>query len=621
MLRCARYVGLRRWLSRDTVSWSKGIRLYSSSGSSTATATATATIAGVGTNITVNTVLTQVLKDKARLGVAEKLAKVYKLIQDGRGQVIHLDNSIHQWFWHNVPVEKSYAHYQFLIEHNVALSDSIHCKKMFRRLLQGSEVEFQLATFQVFLNQEEHVPLFKEKFHALHDFDTMLHIFNSVVKAKNFQNVKYYLSSLTEKMTTLAPKEMNRTSLRDVELVYVKFNNSLLYYLLISGNTEVFIKTFKSVQNYIKNSSLVDVFEKSPEVSTAIMKSIHLYLLLLKENNMPDLTLELLRTLQNVKGSRSKVFRRFLASTITSTLRSFNDPRLTANFVLSTHQTSKTAKTLNELGLWNYIFHDRPGILDHHELGQELINIAGKKTSDSLRPVGVMNKAILTEVYRSFLSTSANTMTQQEFEKCIRSLYEHYVSYCQNNEKLLAATKHDTGIISTILYHTRYSLQNSQLAYNILTHFYSQDFIKYIKKNVKKCPFSIIIYNNNFLPSDKLEKLFELMDKNGYPLTFHICYSMVKRMINTRNDVEAYNWYQRIIEGGFRFENRGLMDLVIQMKWEFPANFDKRLLIKLQSEEDVPDLNQVAEENSENSNSLMDSYSDLVADVKINLHI
>lgn len=586
----------------------------SSSSSRAATATTTLRTTTIPENTNINDKLIPMLP-------SNDISSIYNVISSYKSkQPIHLDGKIHKWFWHNVPVHKSYAHYQFLIEHNVVLSDSAYCKKMFRKLLMGSEVDFQLATFQVFLVDQDHVPIFKEKFHSLHDFDMMLHIFNSVVRRKDFQHVKYFLSSLTDKMAMLTPRQMDAHALRDVELMYVKFNNSLLYYLLMSGNTEVFIKTFKNVQNYIKNSSLSKQTGNS-EVNRTIMKSIHLYLMLLKENNMPDLTLDLLRTLQSVKGPGNKVFRRFLASTITSTLRSFNDPKLTANFVLSTHQTIKTAKTLNDLGLWNYIFHNRPGVLDESQLKQELEAIKIKKASDSLRPVGVMSKCILTELYRSFLSISANTMSSTEYDKCIRSLYEQYVRYCENNKSLLSATKHDTGILSTILYHTRYSLQNNQLAYSFVTHFYSQDFIKHVSNNVKKCPFSIVIYNNNFLATDKLEKLFTLMDKNGYPLTFHICYSMVKRCLSTRNDEEAHYWYQRIIDGGFRFDNRGLMDLVLRKNWQFPPNFDKNQLLKLQSEEDGLELNQIVEDNTSNSSGLIETYNDIVSNIKTNMHI
>lgn len=551
-----------------------------------------------------------------------KLPTVYEAIAAAshQKQVLFLDDKVHQWFWHNVPVSKSYAHYQFLIQHNVSLSNSPYCKKMFRRLLTGSEVEFRLATFQVFLEDQDHVPIFKEKFHTLHDFDSMLHIFNGIVKTKNFQNIKYFLLALTEKMALLTPKQVNETTIQQIELMYVKFNNSLLYYLLLSGNTEVFIKTYKNVQLYIKNSSLPRHTD-DPEVSMALMKAVHLYMTLLKESNMPDLTFQLLRTLQTVKQKGSKKFRRFLASTVTSTLRSFNDPRLTANFVLATHQTTSTAKTFNELGLWNYIFHEKPGKLDQTQLKLEVDAIALKKSSDSLRSVGVLNKAMLTEVYRSFLSISANTMSSPDYEKCIRSLYEHYVQYCTNNKHLLSVTKHDTGILNTILYHTRYSLQNTQLAYNFLTHFYSQEFSKHIKNTVKKCPFSIIINNNDFLTSDKLENLFSLMSKNGYPLTFHICYTMLKRSLNSKNDVEAHSWYERIIDGGFRFDNRGLMEIVLLKNWDFPRYFDKKLLLKLQAEDEGTDLNQIVDDNNDNSSELLNSFSDIVADIKANMHI
>lgn len=569
----------------------------------------------------VNSQLLRVVQDRS-VANGEKLQRLYKLISatgsktatttttttaatttatTGGGRVLALDSHVHRWFNTHVRGSKFYSHYHFLIKHGVHLA---HATRFFNKLLTGSEVEFQLATFQIFLINEENQQVFFEKFHRLYTFDMMLQIFDRLIARRDFRYVKFYLAALTRKMSELAT-DRTRT-VQDAELMYIKFNNSLLYYLLMEGNVPMFLRTFKNEVEYIKSSTLQN--SDSAEVQQALLKPVHLFVQMLRKNNSPDLIFELLPALQT--KSRSKVFNAYLTSTVASTIRTFNDPTLMLKFLLTTAKGTKFPELLNELGLWRYIVHGEPGKIDPKSLQEDRDKFEKANSVSALKAMKRVDVVLLTELYRVFLSYSSSVMSPDKFRHCCIDLYSHYVQFCEQNKHKLRGWKFDTGVLNVILYHIRYRLRDDKLAYEVLVDFYGREsMVQSVKNTAKKCPFSMVIYDNGTVTTQQLHALLQLMQRYNVPLSFQICYTMVKRLLQMNEPEQAFEWYTRILESGFDVRHHGLVELVLQQGWSLPHHFNHDLL-----EDDKLD-SIIEEEPTEECAELVEDVKELMQSV------
>ncbi|CAR25717.1 hypothetical protein ZYGR_0A02840 [Zygosaccharomyces rouxii] len=502
-----------------------------------------------------------------------------------------LPNEVHKWFWEHVPRQESFNHYYFLIKNDVYLSWPRYSWKFVKRMMQGSELELQLASFQLFLYQGNHQSIFHEKFHKLYSFHAMLLILHRVFKANDLRFAKVYVAVLLRSMETREPSELS----------FFRFNNFLLYYLSQTGDIELFFQAFSVELQFIKNVSK----------NGASLKILHRPLLfvlkLLRRQGYHEEFFTILSILQKVSLGQSQTFKQHAFTELITLLRSFNDCKLTSQYVMSGFDRESTGLLLNELGLWNAAFHGNAAVLDSLELQSEIDSLESLLPS-SMSLKGQPSMAVMTELYRLVLSTNAKVLNVDQYRDLLMTLYSNYTRVLQ--ERKFIHPRHDTGILNVFLYHARYELRDCKLSLALLQNFYASGLARNIRVTSNKCPFSIVVYQNNEITQAEINQLLILMHDAKIPVHFQFCTSMVLRYLQLNNQEEAHAWYQRILHAGFKVEHRLLIKAIRDNNWQYPAGFDKVLVEKLDDDDGgmvQDDAFFLEEEDSNTTTSIQDN--------------
>ncbi|CAI4058970.1 Atp22p SKDI_04G5600 [Saccharomyces kudriavzevii IFO 1802] len=486
-----------------------------------------------------------------------------------------IPNEVHKWFWYNISKSESFNHYFFLLKNDVLLSTSMYCMNFTNRLMKGTEMERQLVTLQVFLHDEKNIKLIMEKVVKLHTFDSLVALVNGLVKAKNFKFFKSYIQALLLKLEQDCYSGEDAT--KQKSLRYVRFNNTLLYYLLKSGNVELFMKTFQEELKFITSSGLLNHIDGNEHI---LNFPIHHYLNLLRVSNRQEELFNVISCLQSSTLMRYKLFKEFLVGELVASFQAFRDPKLVCKYLLSSYSSKPSADILNALGIWGWVYHSKSTILTASELIKELKIHSGilPKTMRIGSPVTV---PILTELYRSLLSSNFVSLERDQFKDCLLDLYYKYKTFLSKEANKYRYWRNDTGILNVFLNYIRFHAHEPRLAYDILLDFYSQPFAKNVRLTTVICPFSIVAYKNHELGQAELSELLQLMHKNGVPLTFKFCSAMVMHYIKIRDEKEARSWYNKILYGGFGIRHMALIQIIKDQGWPFPKNFDETLLAQL----------------------------------------
>ncbi|QLG72034.1 hypothetical protein HG535_0C03880 [Zygotorulaspora mrakii] len=486
---------------------------------------------------------------------------------------------IHKWCWENLPKQNSFDHYYFLIKNDVHLSSSLSVRKLGKRLMQGSEMELQLASLQIFLQNDAHKNLFFSKFSKLHSFDSMLLIINRLIYLKDFRNIKVYLSALLFKMDTGQVHDFF-TSAKSKQLLFVKFNNALLYYLSQSQNIEMFLETFTTELQFMKKMGLMDEVEHSLSTMNLLHKPLLFITRLLRKKGMHEEVFKLISTIQKLPVKKNYHFNQFILNELIASFRSFNDPKLTCQYVISGFKKVVTCELLNDMGLWSAVFHSH-----HHTLSKDSLysEIQGLETllPTSMQVNSIPSCAVLTEIYRVVLATNARIMNQQQYQDFILNLYSKYTTFLKQKKSKLKSFSHDTGILNVFLHHIRFELKNFGLLFEILKDFYNQRFQIGIRNTTSRCPFSLVLYKNYEVSQSQVDYLLSLMHEHRLPLNFQFCTAMVIRYLNLNNPDEALTWYKRIVHAGFTINHALLIQAIEENGWEYPVNFDKAVLQRI----------------------------------------
>lgn len=476
-----------------------------------------------------------------------------------------LPDKVHEWFWKHIPREESFNHYYFLIKNDVYLSWPRHSWKFVRRMMQGSELELQLASFQLFLYQENHQSIFLQKFHKLYSFHAILLILHRLFRSNDLRFAKIYLAALLRNMETREPSELS----------FLRFNNFLLYYLSQTGDIELFFQAFSLELKFLKSSSKDGI---SPKI---LHRPLLFTLKLLRRQGYHEEFFKILSVLQKLSFGQSMAFKKHAFTELIALLRSFNDCKLTTQYIMSAFNKKSTGRLLNKLGLWNAAFHGNATILEGHELRSEIDSLESLlPPSMSMRGQPFM--AVMTELYRLILSTNAKTLNKEQYRDFLISLYGNYIRGLR--VKSFAHTEHDTGILNLFLYHARYKLGDGKLSFALLQNFYNNKLARNVRVTSDKCPFSIVVYQNNEITQAEVNQLLIMMHGAKIPLHFHFCTSMVLRNLQLKNREEAYSWYQRILHARFKVEHRLLIKAIRDEGWEYPIGFDKTLLDTLDND-------------------------------------
>ncbi|QHS72541.1 Atp22p [Saccharomyces paradoxus] len=487
----------------------------------------------------------------------------------------YIPDEVHKWFWHHIPKSESFNHYLFLLKNDVLLSTSGYCTKFTNRLMKGTEMERQLATFQIFLHDETNIKLIMEKVLKLHTFDSLAALVNGLAKAKDFRFIKVYIQALLQKLEQHCYS--GEDGAKQKSLRFVKFNNTLLYYLLKSGNVELFIKTFQEELKFIINSGLLNHIDGKEHI---LNFPIHHYLNLLRISNRQEELFNVISCLQSSPLMKYKLFKEFLMGELIASFQAFRDPKLVCKYLLSSYSLKPSANILNALGIWGWLYHTKSTTLTVSELEKELKN-NNNILPNTMRIASPVTVPILTELYRSLLSSSFVSLERGQFKNCLLDLYYKYRSFLSREARKYRYWRNDTGILNVFLNYIRFQAREPRLAYDVLLDFYSQPFAKNVNLTTTLCPFSIVAYKNHALTQVELSELLQVMHKNRVPLTFKFCSAMVMHYIKMRDEKGARSWYNKILFGGFEIRHMALIQIIKDQGWPFPKNFDETLLTEL----------------------------------------
>ncbi|CCF58557.1 hypothetical protein KAFR_0E04060 [Kazachstania africana CBS 2517] len=537
--------------------------------------------------------LRAILSD-SRLSDSSKGGKVYEIIKCQRTvfpivnppRPLVLPDDVHRWFYEHLSSNEFFKHYYFLISHDVHLSSSKYIKRMTSKLLQGSELERQLATFEYF-SKFENSSMFKNKFLKLHDFKAMIHLMNNVIKHnRNSKYIEIFLVEMIKKIEEISL----RNKYNDVHKIttFITFLNELLFIISEIGNLQLFSSVFKILIEFIEfNKELVP----KGRLYRFLHVSIHSFFKLLRKQNNNRNYQDAVFTLISVTNNLSVVpktwnFKKRIVQEIMSSLKYFEDPKIMCLFMISAIKKPDPLPLLNDLGIYGFVFHND---IKHISTSNELLDRKSEQLNNKLLPQSLAVEldnisAILTELYIVLLSTSCTILKASNFENVLVRFYKNYIKYLEANSKKFYLWKHDTGIMNVFIDAALFKLNNFQMAYNFLIDFYSKPCSKRVKITSKNCPFSTIIYSNRFTLTDlQLSELFTLMERNNIPLSFKICTAMLLRN-NEKNQIQdAHSWYKKILAANFEIKHFQLIQLIKKHKWELPVGFDLNLFDTLDS--------------------------------------
>lgn len=573
--------------------------------------------------------LRMTINDKSITNI-EKLDSLYKLINCQsilfpklkKGTALVLPDDIHKWFYQNIEKNKTFNHYHFLIENNVSLSSSVNIRKLTIRLLQGSDLEKQLVTFQFFLLRNENNLLeIQEKFISLHNFYDIYNITNTVLKNDKeiFTNgqLNFYLQSVVEKL--ILYKDVTKNSKdcnKKLAIQFVHFIQQLLIIISKLGDIKLFVTVLKSLIIFMKNNKDID--------QKTFLKLLHRPIInifaLLRLNKNQDAILALTSVLSNINIEKNYKFKSFIINELILSLRYFDDPKLICQFFVSAIKTPNPVSLLNDLGIWGSVFHSTTNKISN-EIIQNDINNMTKLIPDILKTNSDNLSVPLSELYRVILKTNSIMMKPSEYREFIVTLYINYINFLKLNHKKHYIWKLDTSILKHLLTNIISNSEGKQLAYEILINFYSHKFSKKIRNKGQNCPFSIVLYYNHDLSQIQVAELLNLMDENNIPLSLKICTSMIFRYLKWGDIETAHTWYQKILYTKYSITNMSLIRIIQDNKWEFPTNFDINLLSRKDRNGNIDGTTALTEEETdlliqESDETLEDDIGDLIDLVK-----
>lgn len=598
--------------------------------------------------------LTTILNERNDSSTTSKLFKLYKTIEsqyqlcsnfevnnnnnNGKKKniiTIFLPDIVHFWFYQNLSKDQIYNHINNMILWNVNLSSSIYSKRLVHKLLQSSEFDIQLITLEKFLSdncKQSNTTIeisniqnvFTEKFISIYDWDTMILLTNNVIKRGNWKFVPYYLTALIGKLNQLQIKNYNNSGSRsgssinqtkiDLKRSFLKFLVELMTVLSnLNNHWNLVLPVFKLIIESFNNLTLSLSTSSSSSSSSLSMRNLSILnkpllqiLKLLRINGQNDEIFQIVSYLNNKHlnskdgESRSLLsilltsfqFQKRLLLELLTTLRSFNDPKLSVQFLLASVKSPDMKQILNDLGLLGWIFNREVSRLD--PLGLQLLlengssnqfaNINLKFKIDDLAP-------ILSELYLVVLRKNSMTLTQHYNKDVLLKLYYNYINKLNSSINSYYLWKNDSGVLIHFLKNIIFEIKDHQLAYNILLDFYSQKLAKRVRivssknKNItttnyytdsyanNNCPFTLLIQaSNKFLSMNQISKLLNIMQIHHIPLNFNVCCSIVLKFIYLKRYSDAKLWYEKLHSGNFNVDHFILLYYVRKFDWPLPKN-------------------------------------------------
>ncbi|SMN19690.1 similar to Saccharomyces cerevisiae YDR350C ATP22 Specific translational activator for the mitochondrial ATP6 mRNA, encoding a subunit of F1F0 ATP synthase [Maudiozyma saulgeensis] len=536
----------------------------------------------------------QLLLDRSDQCTIEKTAKsLYEAIYAQNtlfsstkpGASLVVPDVVHKWFYMNLPKTSSFQHYMFLIQNDVNLSAGEYSRLFTTRLIQGSELEYQLVTFDYFLLRPEEFPspdITMDKFVKLHNFYDMYNIINLTIKKNkkdtlSQSNLSFYLQALVKKLSHYksVTSQGGNDNGKQLAIQFVKFAVQMLAITAKLEDTKQFTSLLNSLIIFMKNTPYIDEASFGKLMHRPIVQIFRL--LRVKRNQ--DAIFQLASSLGDLtKIPKTFMFKNMILNELVLSLRYFNDPKLMCQFLVSAIKKPDPGQLLNDLGLWGTIFHSTNG----RKLSIEVLrkDIQGMSNLIPSSLYGELEELSLplSELYSSIFSTSSLTMSKQSYREFLIQLYMNYVIFMEANFKKRYLWKNDSRIIKCFISSVLSHLADKTLAYELLLDFYSKPFAKKIRNKGKDCPFSIVLYDNLGLTPIQVEKVLTCMEQNNIPLTFKICTSMILRYLKWGDIETAHSWYNKIIDCKFPIMHRTIVSVAAQYNWVLPEELSATVL-------------------------------------------
>lgn len=541
---------------------------------------------------------------------------------------ISLPDSIHSWFLQHLDNNNQlYDHLNNLINWDINLSNSPNCHKCVINLLQSTEFDIQLITLEKFISTTMNQEQFINKFIKIYDWNTMVLITNNIVKRGNWEIIPYYLTSLIEKLNQLQDTMNQNISDTRKQIIlqksFLKFLIELLNILSNLNNWKLILPTFQLIiesMNALPSSTLQD---NLPLLNKPIIKIIKL----LRINHQIDEIFQIISYLDDKKilpnnkiaGNdktllnhllQSFQFQKRLLNEILISLRYFNDPKLSIQFICSAVKSPNMYNILNDLGILNYVYRNQVSILSPREVKEIENDNNNKNNNNSNKFISTNLKfkiddmaPFLNELYLLIFMSNSETLTPEENKVITLKLYDHYIKKLNKSTKLYYFWKTDTGVIIQFLKTLIYQLHDHSLAYDILLDFFNQKIAKKVRivtsqskilKNIDttgqyrkvpvsyvndNCPFTLLIQSSNkHLSMNQILRLLSIMQEKNIPLNFNICCSMILRLIRLKRIDDAKVWYDKIFYGQFDINHFILLYYVRKFNWSLPRNVNNETI-------------------------------------------
>ncbi|SCU93074.1 LAMI_0E13124g1_1 [Lachancea mirantina] len=510
-------------------------------------------------------------KKKALYGAIRLQHALYPKVAGEKG--ILIPEKVHDWFWLNLPRTQSFAHYYFLIQNNVLLS-SAAVQRFSSRLLKGSEMEQQLATFQIFLQRPEHCSMFDEKFVLLNNFTHCCRLTQVLIRQKDFRHVESFFKALLVQLSTLGTTYECR-NYGERSSMLLKFVNTILLYLRASGNTELFLQTFTTVFDLISMQKLDASFLHKPLIIAVVyLRGIRQY----------GQALKLISYAQDLPTKSGFLFKQMLIGELLTTFRRLGDFPMILKYVPAAFSHPKTAILLNKLGLRGLADGGLAEPVPESQLHQELASTAPMTpVLPKLRKRILPNSVVLTELYRAAMQFTCNVLERERFKGLILKLYDNYKKTLLSDKQLFFF--HDYGVINVLLHTLRFQLKEHRMAFVMLKDFMELPIKTY---GSPSHTFGLVLYNNYALSQSEVSSLLVLMDKKNASVDFKIIVSMILRHLRWEQEDEAHSWFKKLTHARFPLEHKALIQQAVMRNWKLPSHVDTSFLQE-SSPEPAPD--------------------------------
>ncbi|CDO95076.1 unnamed protein product [Kluyveromyces dobzhanskii CBS 2104] len=508
---------------------------------------------------------------------------------------ILLPNNIHQWLFTSTPPEERLNHYLFLIDNTVLISG--HFAQLTQQtMLNGSKMEYRVASFLHFIEDPEKHHIFNEKFSVMHTFGSMRRIVNLLIEENDVSHIKEYLDILTTRLQTVELRNQ-RIPYEVRKLYFIEFMHTLQQFARSTNHIDMFLETINTMIEYLPKDTPV------PFIRNSFVEILNYF----QSTGDTETVFKVMSILNDYPLTKPNTkFTNEMLGRILFSLRQFKDPKLTASYILITYNFIKSKEMLNNLGLWCLIFGNGFGhlnkkmILDTKQ-PDRFINL---NVPECLRSKHAPDSVVLNELYIVVFDYYKGKLPSEEYKDLILTCYKSYCRFLKENVEAQLRWKIDTSILRTMIHRVKFDCLDDRLAYEMLMNFFSLNLNP--RFNSKNTPFGLVLYRNENINQQEFNNVLELMQKCRAPMDHKVMITIVLKFIQSGSTELAHEWYSRLLKTGYQLRHFRMIEEAKKLGWEVPASAEEYL-------QECERKNQLEDDNFDDmylQNPTEDAYTD-----------